>query len=61
MQEQIKWTLAGPHERKAVVELCGWRNKSGNATPMGKRITSTPWDKLSPAARQVLTNHGISV
>uniref|UniRef100_A0A6M3XV20 Uncharacterized protein n=1 Tax=viral metagenome TaxID=1070528 RepID=A0A6M3XV20_9ZZZZ len=59
MEKSIKWTSAGPNERKAVVELCGWRNRTGNATPMGKRIASTPWEKLSPAAKQVLTNHGI--
>ncbi|HHT9145681.1 MAG TPA: hypothetical protein ACFYD4_08400 [Candidatus Wunengus sp. YC61] len=37
-----------------------WYNKHGKATPTGKRIANTQqWDKLSPAARNVLTRHGI--
>jgi hypothetical protein len=59
MQEQIRWGLAGPVTRRAVVELCGWRNKQGNMTPTGRRIAHTTWDKLSTAAQRVLTNHGI--
>ena len=58
--ETIKWTLAGINERTAVVELCGWQNKSGKATPRGKRIARTNWNDLTPAALNVLKNHGIT-
>lgn len=57
--ETINWRIAGPLERKAVVELCGWRNKSGQATPMGLRIAKTEWTDLSICAQQVLIRHGI--
>jgi hypothetical protein len=59
MGEQIKWALSGPVTRKAVVELCGWANKKGDATPTGRRIAHSSWDELSPAARNVLMNHGV--
>ena len=59
MSEPIRWAYAGPRERTAVVELLGWCNKSGKATPVGKRIAATSWDKLSPAARRIFDNAGI--
>lgn len=55
----IYWENETTHMREVVVEVCGWRNKSGKATPMGKRIARTSWDKLSTAAKNVLLNHGI--
>lgn len=60
MKEIINWSKNGIAVRTAVVELCGWRNKSGNATPMGKRIARTEWNNLSSAAKRVLINHGIT-
>lgn len=60
MKESISWIKAGPLERIAVVELCGWHNRKGIATPMGKRIARTQWIKLSPAAKNVLLGHGIT-
>jgi hypothetical protein len=59
MKEQIKWDVSGQPTRIAVVELAGWRNKYGNATPMGQRIARTDWDNLTSAARNVLIHHGI--
>ena len=59
MKEQIKWDSSGQPTRIAVVELAGWRNKYGNATPMGQRIARTDWDNLTSAARNVLIHHGI--
>lgn len=59
MKEQIKWDVSGQPTRIAVVELAGWRNKYGNATPMGQRIARTDWDNLTSAARNVLIYHGI--
>lgn len=59
MEETIKWNEAGISVRIAIVELCGWKNKSGNATPTGKQIAKTQWEKLTPAARRVLTGNGI--
>ena len=60
MEEKIRWNFAGINERTAVVELCGWCNKSGRATPTGKRIAQTNWNDLTPAAVNVLKNHGIN-
>ena len=59
MKEEIRWSESGTPTRKAVVELCGWANKSGKATPHGMVIARTEWDDLSSAARRVLENHGI--
>ena len=55
----LYWESETTHMREIIVEMCGWRNKSGKATPMGKRIARTPWNQLSTAARNVLLNHGI--
>ena len=41
-------------------ELTNWRNKNGNATPTGKRIAKTDWNRLSGAARNILIAHGIN-
>jgi len=59
MKETIKWTQSGINTKKAVVELCGWSNRNGNATPTGLRIAKTNWFELTPAAKRVLQNHGI--
>lgn len=59
MQEPIIWDIAGFAVRKAVVELSGWRNKDGNATPMGLRIARSENDQLTPAAKNVLIQRGI--
>ncbi len=59
VKEVVKWDSSGQFTRIAVVELLGWRNCKGNATPTGKRIARTNWDKLTPAARNVLVNHGV--
>lgn len=61
MEEKINWHESGFFTRKAVVELCGWRNKKGNATPMGLRIAKTEKGNLSNAAINVLRNHGIEI
>lgn len=55
----IFWSKVGPATRIAVVELCGWRNRFGNATPTGRRIAKTNWEQLSVAAQRVLERHGI--
>jgi len=60
MQENIKWNTSEAPTRLAVVELCGWSNQKGNATPTGRKIAFASWDDLSPAARRVLNNHGIT-
>lgn len=59
MRHVITWDTTGPLERLAVVELCGWCNKMGYASPTGKRIAKTSWNNLTPAAKRILTNHGI--
>jgi hypothetical protein len=56
---KIYWDKSGIPTRIAVVELCGWCNKRGTATPTGKRISTTKWDDLSSAAKNVLLRHGI--
>ena len=58
-KEKIFWSRESFLNRKAVVELCGWRNKKGSATPTGLRIAKTRWQDLTPAAKRVLLNHGI--
>ena len=55
----VQWDRSGPAVRLAVVELCKWCTRSGKATATGRKIARTPWDKLSPAARRVLSLHGI--
>ena len=50
----IHWSKIGPRERAAVAALCGW------ATRTGRRIARTEWPQLSPAARNVLTRHGVA-
>jgi len=60
MSETIHWDKSGIPTRTAVVELCGWTNKSGKATPTGNKIAKTEWSKLTSAAQRVLTNHGIT-
>ncbi len=57
--ETIRWDYSGLHQRLAVVELCLWVNKDGNATPTGKRIAKQSWDQMSSAARNILIRHGI--
>ena len=59
MKETIRWDFAGRLEREAVCELIGWRTRKGTVDRTGKRIASTDWDKLSEAARNVLSRHGI--
>lgn len=58
-QEPIVWDISSFAARKAVVELCGWRNKHGNATPMGLRIARSETAQLTPAAKNVLIQRGI--
>jgi len=58
--ERINWDVSGYSVRIAVVELCGWCNKRGNATPTGKKIARQSWETMSTAARNVLTQHGIN-
>ena len=60
MKESIRWDMSGMSIRIAVVELLGWHNSKGNATPMGKRIAGTSWGELTEAARNVLISHGIN-
>ena len=55
----VQWDQSRPTVRLAVVELCKWCTRSGKATATGRKIARTPWDKLSPAARRVLSLHGI--
>ena len=57
---KITWDNSLLPTKMAVVELCGWCNKKGTATPTGKRIAKTKWDQLSTAARRVLIMHGIN-
>jgi len=60
MKELINWSQVEVPTRTAACELCGWRNKNGNATPTGKRIAKTDWNRLSGAARNILITHGIN-
>ena len=60
MKEQISWDSVGMFTKTAVVELCGWITGKGTTSATGKRIASTTWDALTPAARNVLINHGIT-
>ena len=55
----VQWDQSGPAVRLAVVELCSWTTKKGTVTATGRKIARTPWDQLSPAARRVLSLHGI--
>lgn len=59
MNERVHWNTSGINSRLAVVELCGWHNKSGKATPTGQKIAKTEWDKLSTAAKRIIEKHGI--
>lgn len=58
-KKTIYWAKSSLPTRVAVVELCGWKNKKGHATPTGNRIAKTAWDALTTAARKVLFHHGI--
>lgn len=49
----IRWNLAGPKERYAVANLCGWNSRTA------QRLARCTWEKLSSAARRVMVNHGI--
>jgi hypothetical protein len=60
MKEQVSWTDSGKLARLAIVELCGWRNAKGNATPVGRRIAEQSWAELSSAAKRVLERRGIA-
>ena len=55
----IHWSKIGPRERAAVAALCNWTTKAGTLTRTGQRIARTEWPQLSPAARNVLTRHGV--
>ena len=58
--EVIHWDEQGiPKTRLAVVELCNWVTRKGKVTQRGEQIAKTDWDELTPAARTVLTYHGI--
>ena len=57
---KVYWDKTGPRERAAVVALCGWATKKGTVTRTGRRIAATSWEQLTPAARNVLTRHGIA-
>ena len=57
--EKINWDKSGILLRIAVVELCGWKNIHGQATPIGKRIARTNWALLTPAAKRILQTAGI--
>ena len=58
-KETIYWDKSESSVRLAVVELCGWCNGSGKATPTGKRIAATKWADLSPAAKRILERAGV--
>ena len=59
MKEPIRWNTEGINVRKAVCELVGWRTQKGRITKRGEEIARTCWEDLTPAARTVLTQHGI--
>jgi|GEM_PF-2502661 len=60
MDEKIKWNESSFAIRKAVAELIGWCTKKGELTKTGKRIAGSDWQGLTPAARNILINHGIT-
>ena len=51
--QPIRWKSDGTKTKQGVCEMCGWSPRTA------KRIANTPWEKLSPAAKKVLINHGI--
>lgn len=59
MSEIISWKISGYDVRKAVASLCGWETRKGKLTVLGNYIAKTEWENLSPAARNVLIQHGI--
>ena len=59
MKETIKWDKSEYPTRLAVIELCGWVNRRGDATPHGKKMARESWEGLSPATKRILTSHGI--
>lgn len=60
MKETICWSKTGILSKRAVVMLCGWETKKGTITKLGERIAKTAWPELTPAAKNVLTRHGIT-
>ena len=59
MKKTIQWSKTGKPIRGAVCELAGWKTKTGKITRTGVRIAKTEWQELTPAAKRVLTAHGI--
>ena len=55
----IRWSMSGLPLRIAVVELIGWCTAKGKANQAGRRIAKTDWSQLTPAAKNVLSQHGV--
>ncbi len=59
MTQTIFWSKESVLIKTSVCELIGWCTKNGTITKTGKRIANSTWDDLTPAARNVLTRHGV--
>lgn len=41
-------------ERQYLIARCGWVTNKGFMSKLGLKISNTPWDRLSEAARNVI-------
>jgi len=49
------WDSAKLGRRVQLVQSAGWVNRKGQLTKTGEKIAASKWEKLSPAARAVIT------
>lgn len=54
MNQEI-WNWLHDEIRTALMVKCGWTNRAGMLTPMGRRISQSSWANLSEAAKNVIT------
>lgn len=59
MKELIKWDLAGPKERQAVLELIGFKTNKGIISRDGIRIKERNYDEQSDVVKEIFVKHGI--
>ena len=55
----LKWDSMDDPARRTIVKFCGWRISNGEISRTGDCICNKAWRSLSPAARNVLSSHGV--
>ena len=48
------WNWLADDRRTELLMKCGWTNRVGLLTPMGRRIYKTSWAEMSEAAKNVI-------